>query len=152
MAVYTYGANNITFSSFETWSNNITTSINIELDSAVGDFNPANSAPFEVSEFAPSTSIFYGNVVAGTGGTVALTAPYTVAATSSITVKNFLISTYSITMVAAATYPYTFDSWRSAASGGGTSLSTNSTLTLTYTDHTTVTTFYAYFTTTHVSP
>lgn len=152
MAVYTYGANNITFSSFETWSNSITTSLNIELDLAVNDFHPANSAPFEVSEFAPNTSIFYGNIVANTGGTVALTAPYTVAATSSITVKNFLISTYSLTMVASATYPYTFDSWRDATGGGGTSLSTNSTLTLTAGDHTSVTTFYAYFTTTHISP
>lgn len=152
MAVYTYGANNITFSSFETWSNNITTSLNIELDVAVNDFHPANAAPFQVSEFAPNTSIFYGNIIAGTGGTVAISAPYTVGATTSITVKNFLISTYSLTIVASATYPYTFNSWRSAASGGGSQLSTSSTLTLNYLDHTSVPSFYAYFTTTHISP
>lgn len=152
MAVYTYGANNITFSSFETWSNSITTSLNIDLNIAVNDFHPANSAPFQVSEFAPNTSIFYGAVTADGGGTVAMTAPYTVSATSGFTVKNFLISTYSLTIVATANYPFTFNSWRNAPAGGGTSLSTSATLTLTANDHTSVTTFYAHFTSTHIDP
>ena len=152
MAVFTYGANNISFETFQTWSNNITQSTNIELSVALNDFYPANSAPFQVSEIAPSTSIFYGTINADTGGTVELTAPYTVAATQTIPVKNLLISTYSITIVAAANYPYTFHSWRTATGGGGTQLSTSATLTLTDTDHTAVTQFYAYFTTTHINP
>ena len=152
MAVYTYGANNITFSSFETWSNSITQSTNIDLQTTVNDFHPTNSAPFEVSEFAPNTSIFYGTINADGGGTVALSAPYTVAATSGFTVKNFLISTYSLTIVASGTYPFTFDSWRDQPSGGGNSLSTSATLTLTSSDHTGVTAFYAYFSSTHTDP
>lgn len=152
MAVFTYGANNISFESFTTWSNGITESINVGLQNVVSDFYPTNAAPFQVSEFAPNTSIFYGNISADTGGTVELTAPYTVASTASFTIKNLLISTYSVTIAASANYPYTFHSWRDATGGGGSSLSTNSTLTLTDTDHTGVTTFYAYFTTTHIDP
>ena len=152
MAVFTYGANNISFESFTTWSNGITESINVGLTAAVSDFSPANSAPFQISEFAPNTSIFYANITANTGGTVSMSAPYTVAGTTSFTVKNLLISTYSVTIAASANYPYTFDSWRDATGGGGSQLSTNSTLTLTETDHTSVTTFYAYFTTSHINP
>jgi len=152
MAVFTYGANNISFETFQTWSNGITQSINIGLTGAVSDFYPTNAAPFQVSEIAPNTSIFYGNFVADNGGTVELSAPYTVAATTSITVKNLLISTYSITAVAAATYPYTFHSWRDATGGGGNQISTNTTLTLTDSDNTSVVNFYAYFTTSHIDP
>jgi hypothetical protein len=152
MAVFTYGANNISFETFQTWSNSISAATNTSLATAVDDFSPANSAPFQVSEFAPNTSIFYGAFSADTGGTVKLTAPYTVAATSSFTAKNVLISTYSITAVAETSYPWTFHSWRTATGGGGTQLSTNATLTLTDSDHTSVNTFYAYFTTTHINP
>ena len=152
MAVFTYGANNISFETFQTWSNGISASTNIGLTGTVSDFYPTNSAPFEVSEIAPNTSIFYGNFIADNGGTVELTAPYTVASTTSITVKNLLISTYSITAVASATYPYTFHSWRTATGGGGSQISTNTTLTLTDTDSTTVVSFYAYFTTSHIDP
>lgn len=152
MAVYTYGANNISFQTFQTWSNNVSAQANTSLATAVNDFYPSNAAPFQVSEFAPSTSIFYANITADTGGTVALSAPYTVAATTSFTVKNLLISTYSVTIVASANYPYTFDSWRDATGGGGNQLSTSATLTLTDVDHTGVTTFYAYFTTSHINP
>lgn len=152
MAVYTYGANNISFDTFRTWSNSVSAQANTSLTTSVNDFHPANAAPYQVSEFAPSTSIFYGTVTAGTGGTVSLTAPYTQGATSTFTVKNLLISTHSITLVAAATYPYTFNSWRTATGGGGSQLSTSATLTLTSGDHTGVVTFFAYFTTTHISP
>ena len=152
MAVYTYGANNISFQSFQTWSNGITAQANTSLSTAVNDFNPANSAPFQVSEIAPNTSIFYGYIMADTGGTVALSSPYTVAATTEIKVKNLLISSYSVTIVASANYPYTFHSWRNATGGGGSALSTSSTLTLTSTSHTDVNIFYAYFTTTHLNP
>ena len=152
MAVYTYGANNISFDTFRTWSNSVSAQANTSLTTAVNDFNPANAAPYQVSEFAPNTSIFYGTVNAGTGGTVSLSAPYTVGATTSFTVKNLLISSFSVTMVASATYPYTFHSWRTAASGGGSQISTNATLTLTSSDQTGTVNFYAYFTTTHVTP
>ena len=152
MAVYTYGSNNISFDTFRTWSNSVSAQANTSLTTAVNDFHPANAAPYQVSEFAPNTSIFYGAVFAGTGGSVSMTAPYTVGATSSFTVKNVLISTYSITLVASTAYPYTFHSWRTAAGGGGSQLSTSATLTLNSGTHTSVVNFYAYFTTTHVTP
>ena len=152
MAVFTYGANNISFDTFRTWSNSVSVQANTSLTTAVNDFHPANAAPYQVSEFAPSTSIFYGGVIAGTGGTVSMTAPYTVGATSSFTVKNLLISSFSVTLVANTAYPYVFNSWRTAASGGGSQISTSATLTLTSGIHTGVVNFYAYFTTTHVTP
>lgn len=152
MAVYTYGASNISFGTFHTWSNNVASQTDTSLSGSLSDFYPTQAAPFQVSEIAPSTSIFYGVITSDTGGTVALSAPYTVGATSSFTVKNLLISTYAVTIVASANYPYTFHSWRDATGGGGNQLSTNSTLTLTELDHTGVTTFYAYFTTTHINP
>ena len=152
MAVYSYGANNISFDTFRTWANDISAQANTSLSDALGDFHPTNSSPFQVSEFAPNTSIFYGGFAAGTGGTVSLTAPYAVAAGASFSVKNFLISTYTLTAVAATAYPWAFHSWRTAASGGGTQISTSASLTLTHTDSTSVGTFYAYFTTTHVTP
>tara|TARA_B110000503_G_C7172509_1_gene425039 strand:- start:10599 stop:11057 length:459 start_codon:yes stop_codon:yes gene_type:complete len=152
MAVYSYGANNISFDTFRTWANGISAQANTSLTTALGDFHPANAAPFLVSEFAPNTSIFYGGFAAGTGGTVSLTAPYAVAAGASFSVKNFLISTYTLTAVAATAYPWVFHSWRTAASGGGTQISTSATLTLTNVDSIAVGTFYAYFTTTHLVP
>jgi len=150
MAVITY-TTPVSFSTFDTWSNNIASDSNVALSSAMGDMSPNQSAPYAVSTLT-NESIFYGTVTAGTGGTVSMTAPYTVSATSSFTAKNVIISDNNITIVATATYPYAFNSWRTAASGGGTSLSTSATLTLTAASHTSVTTFYAYFTTTHVSP
>lgn len=150
MAVITY-TTPVSFSSFDTWSNNIASDSNVALSSAMGDMFPNQSAPYSVSTLT-NESIFYGTVTAGTGGTVSMTAPYTVSATTSFNAKNVIISDYNITIVATATYPYAFNSWRTAAGGGGSSLSTSATLTLTAASHTSVTTFYAYFTTTHVSP
>lgn len=152
MAVYIYGANDISFQTFQTWSNDVTEATNISLSTAFNDFHPANAAPFQVSEFAPNTRVFYGNITADTGGTVSLSAPYTVDATTSFTVKNLLIETYVPTIVATANYPYTFHSWRDAANGGGNSLSTSATYTLIYNQNVNVTTFYAYFTTSHIDP
>ena len=152
MAVFTYGASDISIGTFNTWANNVSAQANTSLSSSLSEFDPANAAPFQVSEIAPNSAIFYGNVVADTGGGVALSAPYTVANTTSISVKNILIDDYSLTLVATAVYPYTFHSWRDATGGGGTQLSTNATLSLTETDHTSVVTFYAYFSSTHIDP
>ena len=152
MAVFTYGASDISIGTFNTWANNVSAQANTSLSSSLSEFDPANAAPFQVSEIAPNSAIFYGNVIADTGGGVALSAPYTVANTTSISVKNILIDDYSLTLVATAVYPYTFHSWRDATGGGGTQLSTNATLSLTETDHTGVVTFYAYFSSTHTDP
>ncbi len=151
MSRYTYGASGpIAFSTFDTWANNVSSDTNTGLDNALSDFYPTQSAPYEASLLLNS-AIFYGNVVAGTGGTVAMTAPYSQGATSSFTLKNFDTNDYSLTLVASATYPYTFHSWRTAAGGGGSQLSTSATYTPTGGALDTAT-FYAYFTTTHISP
>ena len=150
MAVISYSGN-VQFSTFDTWSNNISSDADVSLSSAMGDMYPAQSAPYNVSTLN-NESIFYGTFTADTGGTVSLTAPYTVGATTTFNAKNVIISDNTMTAVATATYPYAFNSWRTASGGGGTQLSTSATLTLTSTDHTSVTTFYAYFTTSHVDP
>lgn len=148
MAIYTYGSGTIAFNTFQTWANNVNSSTNITLSDATSDFSPANSAPFSVSEFAPNTVIFYGSLVAGTGGNVSVTAPYTSGTSTSITVKNVLLSSYSVSITAVQTYPYVFHSWRTASGGGGTQLSTSATLTISNASSTTIknpTTYYAYF-------
>jgi|TARA_R100000081_G_scaffold60688_1_gene30434 hypothetical protein len=150
MSHHTYGANNIAFSSFDIWANNVSSDTNAQLDAALSDFYPAQSAPFSAN-ILRNTDIFYGSVTAGTGGQVSLSAPYTVSATSSFQVKNMDLGENNPVIVATATYPYDFDSWRTADGGGGSQISTNSSLTIT-TSTTQVTNFYAYFTTTHSSP
>ena len=158
MAVYSYGATNISFGTFDTWSTEFSSNSNISLDTVMGAPQPADSAPHQTSELR-SNGFLYGSVIAGTGGTVSVTSGYTQAAAASFTLKNVnYASISSITLTATATYPYTFHSWRTSASGGGTSLgttgqgTTTGTLTLAESSHTSVGTFYAYFTTTHVSP
>lgn len=151
MSRHTYGAAGpIDYSTFDTWSNTVSSDSNVTLENALGDFYPIQTAPWQASLLLDS-AIFYGGVVAGTGGTVSLTAPYSVGATTSITLKNFDTNDYSLTLVASATYPYTFNSWRTASGGGGSQLSTSATYTPTGGALDTAT-FYAYFTTTHISP
>lgn len=146
MAVISYSGN-VNFGSFDTWSNNISSDSNVSLSSAMGDMYPVQSAPYNVSTLN-NEKIFYGTFSCGTGGTISLTAPYSVGATTSFTAKNVIISDHNITVVATASYPYAFSQWR----GDGTVISTSATLTLTDTSHTSVTAFYAEFTTSHVDP
>ena len=151
MSYHSYGANNIEYSTFDIWSNNVSENANAQLDTALGDFYPTQAAPFQTSTLQ-NTDLFYGQATAGTGGTIALTNPYSVGATSgTMTIKNMDLGVNNPTIVASATYPYTFDSWRNAAGGGGSSISTNATLTIT-TSTTQATHYYAHFTTTHVTP
>ena len=96
--------------------------------------------------------MFYGSLEAGTGGTVSITAPYSAGPASSITIKNVNITNTSITIEASTSYPWVFDSWRTATGGGGSQISTNATLTINddaAADHAE---YYAYFTTTHLDP
>jgi len=155
MAVYTYGnPGPINFSTFDIWANNVSSDTNAGIDNALSDWYPTQSAPFQASTLS-GAYVFYGSVAAGTGGSVALTAPYSVGSTSSFTVKNFNLGAYSLTLTASATYPYTFHSWRTSSGGGGTQLSTSSTLTISNGSSSTLknpTTYYAYFTTTHINP
>jgi len=43
MAVHTYGTTNIAFSSFDTWSNNVSSDSNVTMNDALGDAVPSNS-------------------------------------------------------------------------------------------------------------
>jgi len=149
MAIYTYGAGAVGFNTFQTWANNVSSGTNITLSDATSDFSPANTAPYSVSEFGPNTVIFYGTVTAGSGGEVGITAPYTAEnTTGSHTIKNVLLSSYSVTLSALPTYPNTFHSWRTATGGGGTQLGTSTTLTISTGSSLTIkdtTIYYAYF-------
>ena len=153
MARFTYGTNNIEYQTFNSWSNALDSgnTSNISASSAFSEFNPAITSDYAAS-FLQGSSVFYGSVVAGTGGNVDISAPYTVAATTNITVKNVNVTNTSITINATTSYPWVFDSSRTAAGGGGSQISTNAALTITdaaVADHTT---YYAYFTTTHIDP
>lgn len=158
MAVYSYGATNISFGTFDAWSTEYSSNSNISLEDIMTTLEPADSAPHQVSEIR-SNNLLYGNVVAETGGTAAITSGYTQAAFSTHTLRNVNYNSISsVTITATATYPYTFHSFRDASGGGGNALSTTGTgtttgtITLAEDSHTGVSTFYAYFTTTHVSP
>jgi hypothetical protein len=152
MSRKTYSGANINWGSFDEWSNSVSSDSNTSIGTAMNDMFPANSAPFSASELANST-IFKGVIRAQTGGTVAMTAPYTVAATSgNITVKNVFLNAYNITIVAAATYPWTFSAWRSGAGATGDVISTSATFTITNSSNADYANYYAYFTTTHLNP
>ena len=152
MSRKTYGASDINWGSFDEWSNSISSDSNTSIATAMNNMFPANSAPFSASEIRNST-IFKGTIRAQTGGTVALTAPYTVSATgSTITVQNVFLNAYNITIVAAATYPWTFSAWRSGAGATGAVISTSATFTITNSSNADYANYYAYFTTTHLNP
>jgi len=152
MSRKTYSGANINWGSFDEWSTAVSSDSNTSIATAMGNMFPANTSPFSASELANST-IFKGTIQAQTGGTVAITAPYTVSATgSSITVKNVFLNAYNITIVAAATYPWTFSAWRSASGAGGVAISTSATFTITNSADADYSIYYAYFTTTHSNP
>jgi hypothetical protein len=152
MSRKTYGGSNINWGSFDEWSTAVSSDSNTALSTAMGNMYPAKTAPFSASQLANST-IFKGTIQAQTGGTVALTAPYTVTATGgAITVQNVFLNAYNITIVAAATYPWTFSAWRSGAGATGVVISTSATFTITNSADADYSTYYAYFTTTHLNP
>lgn len=146
MAVYTYTTTNINFSSFDTWSNEIASDSNVTLSTVLNDAYPAPASPYAVSELY-NRSWFYGNIVAGANGAVKVSYPYdSGTSTGTIVVKNVDYSVYSyVTFTAIPTYPATMNSWRTAASGGGSAITTSTTLSVYVGDYTAQTTFYAHF-------
>ena len=99
MAQHNYSTTNVSFSTFDTWANNISSDSNVNLTNANADFSPDRSSqPYEVSDFR-NQSIFYGNLHVGVGGTAKVTGPYTgaeVEAESSQIIKNVLIDSNNI--------------------------------------------------------
>ena len=151
MARFIYGTNDISASTFPSWSNAIDEGAgNISQSIAFDDFHPSQGPADFGIQILQGASVFYGNVIPGNGGTCQVDAPYSVAATTStITVKNLDISATSITLHARANYPHTFDSWRTATAGGGSSIASTNTVTLTDASIADHVNYYAHFTTTH---
>lgn len=148
MAVHTYGANNISFSSFDTWSNNVSSDSNVTMNNALADAVPANSNPTAASEIR-NNNWFYGSLQVSTGGYVDISAggSYSVSDSQGATLKNVNLDENNLSLVAdeTAAYPRTFVRWRAGGSGGS-QISTNTTLTLSSADQTSTTVFYAEFT------
>ena len=147
MAVHTYGTTNISFSSFDTWSNNVASDSNVTMNDALGDAVPANSNPTAASEIY-NNNWFHGQLQVSTGGFVDVSATgYSLADQSgTVTLKNVNLDESNLTLTAdeTAAYPRTFQRWRAGGSGG-TEIQTGVTLTLTSATQTSTTIFYAEF-------
>ena len=147
MAVHTYGTTNIAFSSFDTWSNNVSSDSNVTMNDALGDAVPSNSNPTSASEIY-NNNWFYGTLQVSTGGYVDISATgYSVADSQGATLKNVNLDESNLTLTAdeTAAYPRTFVRWR-AGGASGTEIQTNEVLTLTSATQTSTTIFYAEFT------
>jgi len=146
MAVYTYGAT-VAFSTFDTWANNVSSDSNVTMGNALSDAVPTNSNPTQASEIA-NKSWFYGTLQVSTGGYVDISATgYSVADSQGATIKNVDLDTSNLTLTAdeTAAYPRTFVRWRAGGSGGS-QIQTAEALTLTDSNETSTTVFYAEFT------
>lgn len=148
MAVHTYGTTNISFSSFDTWANNISSDSNVTMNNALADASPSNSNPTSASEIY-NGNWFYGSVQVSTGGFVDVSAgSYSLNdVNSTTTLKNVDLDLNSVTLTAdeTAAYPRTFVRWRAGGSSGA-EIQTGTTLTLGASDQTSTTVFYAEFT------
>ena len=147
MAVHTYGTTNLAFSSFDTWSNNVSSDSNVTMNDALGDAVPSNSNPTSASEIY-NNNWFYGTLQVSTGGFVDISATgYSVADSQGATLKNVNLDESNLTLTAdeTAAYPRTFVRWR-AGGASGTEIQTNEVLTLTSANQTSTTIFYAEFT------
>ncbi len=148
MAVQTYGTTNISFSSFDTWANNIGSDSNVTMNNALADASPANSNPTSASEIY-NNNWFYGQVQVSSGGFVDVAAgSYTLSdVNSTTTLKNVNLDLNDLTLTAdeTAAYPKTFVRWR-AGGASGTEIQTGEVLTLNASTQTSTTIFYAEFT------
>ena len=98
MAVYTYGATNISFSSFDTWANNVGSDSNVTMNNALADAVPSNSNPTSASEIR-NNNWFYGQLQVSANGFVDVSATgYSVAdATGTTTLKNVNLDESNLT-------------------------------------------------------
>jgi len=148
MAVHTYGTTNISFSSFDIWSNGVSSDSNVTMNNALSDASPANSNPTSASEIY-NNNWFHGQLQVSTGGYVDVSAgAYSLAdQTGTVTLKNVNLDLNNLTLTAdeSAAYPRTFVRWRAGGSGGS-EIQTAEALTLTSATQTSTTVFYAEFT------
>jgi len=149
MAVQTYGTTNISFSSFDTWANNISSDSNVTMNDALADASPSNSNPTAASEIRDN-NWFYGSIQVSSGGYVDVAGPGSYALadqTGTVALKNCNLDEGNLTLTAdeTAAYPKTFVRWRAGGSGGS-QIQTGTTLTLNAAAQTSTTVFYAEFT------
>ena len=147
MAVHTYGATNIAFSSFDTWSNGVSSDSNVTMNNALNDAVPSNSNPTSASEIR-NNNWFYGTLQVSANGFVDISATgYSVSDSTGATLKNVNLDISNLTLTAdeTASYPDTFVRWRRDSSSG-TEIQTANALTLTDSNETSTTVFYAQFT------
>ena len=147
MAVYTYGASNISFGTFNIWSNGVASNSNVTMGNALSDAVPAESVPNQASEIY-NNSWFYGTLQVSTGGYVDISAggSYSVANSTGATIKNVNLDLNNVVLFADATaaYPRTFIRWRAGGSSGS-QIQTAASLTLSAASQTSTTVFYAEF-------
>ena len=149
MAGHTYGTTSISFSSFDTWSNNISSDSNVTMNNALADASPSNSNPTSASEIY-NNNWFYGQLQVSTNGKVDVSGPgsYSLSNVSSgtTTLKNCNLDEGNLVLTAdeTAAYPRTFTRWRAGGSGGS-EIQTAEVLTLSSATQTSTTVFYAEF-------
>jgi hypothetical protein len=146
MAVYTYGAE-VSFATFDTWSNGISSDENVTMNNCLTDAVPTNSNPTQASEIH-NRNWFYGTLQVSSNGFVDISATgYSVSDSTGTVIKNVDLDTSNLTLTAdeTAAYPDTFVRWRRGGSGGD-QIQTAEALTLTTSNETSTTIFYAEFT------
>lgn len=150
MAVYTYGATNVSWSSTDSWANEINGLSNIHTSGSAGAwaddmYTLPGPSSISVGTELKSQAIFYGQVTANANGSVRVSSPYTTSyTTGTITIKNVNLSVHgAVVLQASPTYPYIFQGWTTNNTGV---IGTSTSLTLNSTTATTSTTFYANFT------
>jgi hypothetical protein len=149
MAVHTYGTTNISFSSFDTWANNIASDSNVTMNNALADASPSNSNPTSASEIY-NNNWFHGQLQVSTNGKVDVSGPgsYSIdnQSAGTVTLKNCNLDEGNLTLTAdeTAAYPHTFTRWRRDSSSGA-EITTSNTLTISSGTETGTTLFYAEF-------
>ena len=148
MAVYNYGTTNISFGTFNIWSNGVASNSNVTMNNALTDAAPSNSNPTSVSEIY-NNNWFHGSFQVSSGGFVDVAAgSYTLSdQTGTVALKNVNLDLNNLTLTAdeAQAYPRTFVRWRDGGSSGS-QIQTAEALTLTSGTNTSTTLFYAEFT------
>ena len=148
MAVYTYGTTNISFGTFNIWSNGVASNSNVTMNNALTDAAPSNSNPTSVSEIY-NNNWFHGSFQVSSGGFVDVAAgSYTLSdQTGTVALKNVNLDLNNLTLTAdeAQAYPRTFVRWRDGGPSGS-QIQTAEALTLTSGTNTSTTLFYAEFT------
>lgn len=148
MAVYTYGTTNLSFGTFNIWSNGVASNSNVTMGNALSDAHPAESQPNQASEIY-NNNWFYGSLQVSTNGVVDVAAgTYTLsnvtAGTTQLKNVNLDLNNLVLTADNAAAYPNTFQRWRRGGAAGA-EISTSTTLTITSATETSTTLFYAEF-------